>query len=220
MSAIRKLANLQIVLLAVAACAPRAALAQADPDSIHHRNDCRLAAQVVTTGRPHPRLAWATSIMRTCRDAGGTIAQVFSANRHSTDTAYLDVLTYPAIALRDGVLFETAVAIATDRSASLEARVFAIRTLIWSMYPGGGIGYADLVDTPGHERNCGGGPSTHTLVTLGSPMPTNYVSRAKSVANQLGRDTTEVFALQRAAVCLAGVQPYEGPTYPGGAGRL
>jgi hypothetical protein len=218
MRAIPGLASLHLVLLLAGACAPRSTLAQARPDSVHHRNDCRLAAQVVTAGHPRPRLAWATNIMRTCRDGGGPIAQAFSANRHSTDTTYLNALTHPAIALRDGRLFETAIAIASDRRASLQARVYAIRTLIWSMYPGGGIGYTDLVDTPGRERNCGGGPSTHTVVTFGSPMPANYVDRARSVANHLMSDTTEPFALRRAAVCLAGVRPYEGPIHSGGVG--
>jgi len=199
-------------LLVLAACAPRLVAAQERPDSVHHRNDCRLAAQVISTGRPLPRREWALEVIQNCREGGSALAGAMRESRLSSDTAHLNALTWPAIRLRDGEIFQAAMQIAADRGASTQARVFAIRTLMWSMYPGGGLEYADLADlVQGRPRNCfGHGPSTHTIVTQGTPLPADYVARAKALARALDHDATETLAVRRAAVCLSLVRPWSG----------
>jgi hypothetical protein len=196
----------------LAACAPPAVLAQADPDSVHHQNDCRFAAQVVATGQPAARREWALSIIETCRAGGAALAQAIRTSRSSTDVGYLDTLTRPAIRLRDGDVFAASMEIAGDPSASTPARVFAIRTLMWAMFPGGGIAYEDLADmVQGRQRSCfGHGPSTHTDVVQGTPLPGDYVARAKALANRLNADGSEARAVRRAAVCLTLLEPWSG----------
>jgi hypothetical protein len=199
-------------LLTLAACAPRAVLAQDRPDSVHHRNDCRLAAQVISTGQPLPRREWALAVIQGCREGGPALARAMRESRLSSDTAYLNALTWPAIRLRDGEIFQAAMQVAADRGASTQARVFAIRTLMWSMYPGGGIDYADLADlVQGRPRSCfGHGPSTHTSVTQGAALPVDFVARAKELAKTLDHDPTEPLPVRRAAVCLTLVRPWSG----------
>jgi hypothetical protein len=197
-------------LSVLAGCAPRAVLAQANPDSVHHGNDCRLAAQVISTGHPAHRAEWALAKIQNCRDGGHTLAQAISARRSSSDVEALDAVTRPAIRLRDGEVFSASLEIAGDRGASPQARVFAIRTLMWAMFPGGGIEYSDLADlVQGRQRSCfGHGPSTETEITQGTPLPRDYVDRAKALARRLNEDETEVHSVRRAAVCLALVQPW------------
>lgn len=199
-------------LLVLAACAPRMVLAQDRPDSVHHRNDCRLAAQVISTGQPLPRREWALAVIQGCREGGPALARAMQESRLSSDTAYLNSLTWPAIRLRDGEIFQAAMQVAADRGASTQARVFAIRTLMWSMYPGGGLDYADLADlVQGRPRSCfGPGPSTHTSVTQGTALPADFVARAKALAKTLDHDATEALAVRRAAVCLTLLRPWSG----------
>jgi hypothetical protein len=197
-------------LLGLAACAPTFAVAQAEPDTVHLRSNCRLAAQVISTGHPAPRREWALGIIPRCRDGGPALAQALRAHRTSTSVESLNSLTWPTIRLRDGQVFSVAMEIAADRSASTPARVFAIRTLMWAMSPGGGIDYAELIAPPERQRSCGYGPSTHTAVTQGAPLPADYVARSKALANNLVRDSTEEFSVRRAAVCLAYLQPWAG----------
>jgi hypothetical protein len=190
----------------LSACASSSILAQAEPDSVHRRNECRLAAQVISTGNPAPRKDWALAVIRTCREGGAALARAISRARTNPDTAALNALTAPTVQLRDGAVFATALEIAGDRSASVEARVFAIRTLIWSMYPGGGINYPDL--SGGSHRCLGYGPSLHTEVTQGAALPRDYVARAKSLARTLTENVTEAVPVRRAASCLGIVNPW------------
>lgn len=56
--------------LALLVLASSAAAAQADPDSVKFRNDCRLASQVLTTGQPGPHTEDALSIIGLCGREG------------------------------------------------------------------------------------------------------------------------------------------------------
>lgn len=206
MSGFKNAAGLLALFVALSACAPSLTTAQADPDSIHLRNDCRLAGQVLATGHPATRTQWALGVIRRCRDGGAPLARALERSRQSTDTASLNALTSPAINLRDGTVFEKAIEIAGDEGASVQARVFAIRTLIWSIMPGGGISYADLVGTENHVGSCGYGPSLHTVVTAGLPLPGDFLSRAKALANTIVQNRGESRDVRRAAQCLREAQ--------------
>lgn len=114
---------------------PLAASAQANSDSIKHRNDCRLAIQVITTGQPAARSDWAMTFVRECAGFPAALRNSLSAARNSRDTAALARLTAPADWLRDGDVFTAAFELARDRGASPVARVFAIRVMMWVYLP-------------------------------------------------------------------------------------
>jgi hypothetical protein len=194
--------------------APRISTAQASPDSVHHRNDCRLAAQVVASGHPATKRQWAFGTIARCAGAGPVLAQAIRAHRASVNVVDLDSLTQPTFRLRDADVLRAAMEIAGDRGASSPARVFAIRTLIWSMYPAGGVTYEDLADVvTGRDRNCYGyGPSTHPLITQGTALPPDYITRAKELANTVLHDSTEARPVLRAAACLFLIRPWPGLT--------
>jgi hypothetical protein len=186
-----------ILLVLVAACA----VAQTNPDSVKHRDDCRLAAQVLSHGRPAPRYEWALQMAWRCPEAASALGEEMEKMATVRDTAVLNALTQPTIQLRDGRLFDTALRVASDKHASTEARIFAIRTLIYTMRPGGGIDYRDLAE---RDRSCYGfGPSQHQTITQGAPVPTDYVARANAVGRQLAADTTEPDAVRHAGMCAA-----------------
>lgn len=196
-----------VLALSTTACASLSA--QTEPDSIKARNDCRLATQAVTTGHPAVKIAWALRYIRTCPSAGPALAAALVTARESRDTASLARITAPTDWMRDRAVFDAALALVQDRGASAEARVFAIRPLIWSLWPGGELNYGHLVDTDGDGVwSCGGmGPSAEGEITEGTPLAAGWVARAHAVARAIVADSTAPASVRQAAKCLALTQP-------------
>lgn len=194
----------RILIIGAALLLPLGLQAQASPDSIKHGNDCRLAAQIVTTGRPAVKLDWALQIISECPGAANDLSRALSDARASADTVLLKRLTAPTDWLIDGRIVETAVAILLDPGASPQARVFAVRPLIWSLTPGGQLEYGHLVDLDGDgRRSCGGtGPSFHGSVTSGEPLPAGWVERLRGVAQAIRDNPYEPLAVRQAVGCL------------------
>ena len=193
------------VVLGLLVALPACATAQANPDGIHRRNDCRLAAQVLTTGQPSPRLQWAAEVMPGCPQAGITVASALERYRTSRDTAFLSWVTLPANSLQDGHVFVTAMAVLQDKTASAEARVFANRLLFWHLYPSSGVYYSTLVDVDGDGRNpcIAFGASSHVTLVQGSPLPPDWKAQIHAAATRVMRDQTEPAPVRQSAVCVA-----------------
>ena len=187
------------MLASLDACAPAMVTAQASPDSIQHRNDCRLAEQVLRTGHPAPREDWALAMIWTCAQSGPAVAEALSVARASSDTAYLNALTSPLIRLRDGSVFAAALTLAGDRGASVPARVAALRALMYAVRPGGYVDFASL-GSP-QTINCFGTSATDSRVLNGAPLPANHVESVGVLADGLQKDASEPDAIRSAANC-------------------
>jgi hypothetical protein len=185
--------------LLAAACSPTIGTAQANPDSIRLRNDCRLAEQVLATGHPAPREKWALGVIWNCRDAGATMATALRAASTSSDTAYLNALTEPFIRLRDGAVFAAAVSVAQNPGATPPARVAAVRTLMYAVQPGGYVALAALSNP--HTLFCFETPSPHSEVLNGTPLPADYVQQVRTLFYRIEHDSAESQELRRAAHC-------------------
>lgn len=197
--------NRSPLLLILFAALPACASAQANPDSIHRRNDCRLAAQVLTTGQPRPRLEWAAHVMPGCPQAGHTVATALTEYRSASDTVFLNWITLPANSLRDGEVFNAAMDVLQDRSASPTARVFANRVLLWLLYPTAGVYYSTLVDLDGDGRHpcLAFGASSHASVREGAPLPSDWRSRIHAANTRILQDAGEPAPVRQSAVCVA-----------------
>jgi hypothetical protein len=196
-----------IVVVLLALCASPSE-AQESRD-VHIRNDCQLAAQIVVTGQPAGKSEWAMLVVRDCPGAASALARSFSEARGSADTTLLKRLTAPTDWLVDGRIVATALSIFQDRGASPQARVYAVRTLIWSLAPGDEIEYGHLVDV---DRNgvwsCGGrGASFHGQVTQGDRLPRGWPARVDAVARAIHGDSSEPPSVRQAAACLVLTHP-------------
>lgn len=189
-----------IAVLALAAL-PGVLHAQTDPDSVKHRNDCRLAAQVLATGHPAPHYSWALDQAWNCPETAAGLADRLRSSGTLRDTAALNALTAPTLRLRDGRIYTAALGLVQDKSATPEARVFAARTLIYSMRPGGGIDYTALTGPNGFCY--GGGPSPHQSIAQGEPLPAGYVEQIHVVGRHLMRDTSEIGEIRHVGMCLS-----------------
>jgi hypothetical protein len=188
-----------ISLVLAFAMVPAVLQAQEDSTAIQHRSNCNRAEQIIASGHPAPEEEWALGVVWNCAGAGPTLAAALSVAKASSDTAYLNALTAPFIQLRDGTVFTAALALADDNSASVPARVAAIRTLIYAVRPGGYVDPAVLPqDGP---RTCFGSPSPHSSRIEGSPLPANHVALVRALATRLRTDSAAPREIRQAATC-------------------
>lgn len=194
------------VLLALMVSAPQILAAQVDPDSINHRNNCRLAAQVVETGQPPTKKDWALSYIGTCGEGGGEVlAQVLDELRTSNDIERLDEIGHAvAWRLRDGHVYGMAYDIAQDDAASPPARVTAIGLLIGLVYSGAVYSHHQLAS--GEPGSCISG-SLHYQGVEGAPLPEDYSRRILELGEVLERDEAQPTEVRNAALCIWVVHP-------------
>lgn len=121
--------NRLALALLLASAVPAAASAQGvGADSAHLRNECRLAAQVVTTGNPAPKATWARGFLFSC--AHLEVATVMTLWDRAADTdADVDYLISLSARVLDDRLARHLTGIATDRRRPARHRVGAIAVL-------------------------------------------------------------------------------------------
>jgi hypothetical protein len=201
MSALRSFA----FLLALAA-GSRAIGAQADPDSVH-RIDCHLVAQVVMTGFPAAKIEWAFAMVGNCGNEGiHALAVGIASMKSSVDTLFLLNLSRQAGYYRDGGIFESALSVAGDPSASAPARIYALLTMQHIISPRSGNSYAEATS----DFDANGSPKctrltidySHQPVRPGiTPLPSNYEEQARDLARRIEADASAPALVRAAAQC-------------------
>jgi hypothetical protein len=194
-------------LLLLAAASP--ALAQTDPADLDQRSACRGAAEIVANGRPLPGEDWALTRVSECGPDGGlALAAALRVNRTNGSIPLLDLISSPTRYLQDAAIFQAALELAADRSAAPPARIFALRTLLWSVRPGRDIGYTDLAgDARGHTRCEGAGEDVDFHPAYGNPLPRDYADQIRSMAVRITQDPAEAPEMRRAALCARMLPP-------------
>jgi hypothetical protein len=123
-----------VVLLTCAVALPlvpvelRAQDRGANPLTVKHRNDCRLAAQVLSTGEPHTKRDWARGYIATCKNDGPP-AIVQEWRNVPNDTAAVVQLMRASTAIRDIRIYEQVRSVVLDRSRTDVVRVGAMHVL-------------------------------------------------------------------------------------------
>lgn len=196
------LACLLLVVLA------RAGSAQVNSDSVKHRNECRLAEQVMTTGRPEPHREWARGYIAFCghRSRARAASTALMRLRTSEDRRILEKEWGRVRLLRDSTLFETAMEIAADGRSSLPARVYAMRYLLNVVHPDRLITYDLMVREmvrgnrrgPCFERTAAGRQAEYH----GVPQPGDFRERITALMRRIHSDPVQPAQVRRAALCL------------------
>jgi len=196
----KKVLPLLVLLLAGL---PACASAQANPDSVRFRNQCRLASRVIETGHPAPQRDWAYEFITRCgREGGNALAASLRSHRNVQEVSDLDALTRGLRTFRDAAVLEASLEIAKDKTASTPARVFAFRTLITVLSPGRSLTYANVT---GSAAQCFGLPaSQHDEIVEGAPLPPDAQDAIHLTAAEVLRDrATESADVVNAARCAA-----------------
>ena len=196
-----------IALLGVAACGRPNMYADAT-------RDCQSAATLLAPGRePTPEMAPALWRVRACpARAAEILATVLRDSRTTTDTARLEAATWLTQYVHDAQLVSAGIDVATDGRATPEARVAALRTLLWSKAPGHFMPLQAMATGPSCDpRQCystytghfyGGGPvrgDTIRWPVFGTPMPARYAASIDSAAAVAERTSGTPEIVRRAA---------------------
>lgn len=134
-----RMLRLALVLATACASAPVSpVMAQSGvPDSVHHRNDCRLAHQVLVHGRPANKRSWALARLPLCGSGSVEVLQNY-LNRHRSDETYertLDEVVTASFGLVDRNLAFAALSIAKSEASGTAARIQALRLLYAQVRP-------------------------------------------------------------------------------------
>lgn len=198
-----------LVLVPALLLLPQLLQAQAEPDHVKRRKNCRLATQVIETGHLAPKIAWAWQYIGVCEPSEQVQAlnAAIQQARHSNDPAVAERALMRVVFLRDGVLFNEVMNIADDPAASTPARVVALMALAAIRNPQVAPFFAGFVgglDEYGLPR---GGCSKRRMhvppyVEGPNPMPTDYVQQILSLREKLRLSTTAPADVSSAAACV------------------
>lgn len=118
----------RFVLGTLFALGARLVAAQDVADSVQLHNDCRLAAQVLTTGNPDPLRSWALQTIQSCDvEAGAAIPAVWQSPLSTAED--LGSLVAASIANRDARILDAVMTVATNAGAAPELRIASLRVL-------------------------------------------------------------------------------------------
>jgi hypothetical protein len=170
---------------------------------------CDIAIEIVTTGDSRAyskarvgypeeyKQRWAYSHIRPCGARGAAaLASRISATRHSRDTLHLELITAPTRELLDAALFQNALRIVADAGASPEARVFAIRTLMWALQPKLSLRFGGLA-----TGRCIAGFTLHLDTWDGTPLPGNRHEQVEALSRRILEVQTTPNQVRHAVVC-------------------
>lgn len=159
---------LTTLLVAAAPGEARAQAGGANPVAVKHRNDCRLAAQVLTTGQPHTKLDRARDYIGNCENEGPP-AIVQEWRTIPGDTALVVKVMRASTMIHDARIYEQVRAVALDRSRPDVVRVGAMHVLDNYVDPHH-VGWFSAVPPSGEVKQVlpVGGVVTHAPYTNGS----------------------------------------------------
>jgi hypothetical protein len=165
---------------------------------------CQLAVAIFISGSRAASDTWAGREISICGVNGGRAIAVAMRNaRTESDTVFLDFITQATQYVHDGLVYEAAMDVAADPGATVQARIFSLRSLIYLMWPGIRPSYAGLKSgaTPGYPHNCIGATVTHSVPSVANPVPGNYKEQIEKLATRLKQDSTVPVDVRAAAVC-------------------
>jgi hypothetical protein len=198
-------------LAAATGCAGLGTSVPASESPIVPRRECRSYQQLVSPAQPEAFAARSLKRVQACPEqAGRALAAELRRLRTSTDTARLEKATRLAHYLHDGELWRGALSLAGDSGASPEARVFAFRTLVWTMAPAARLSYGGMIrpwpqallESGGsYTIHYYGGHTAHDLTwpAFGTPTPADFLSRTRAVCGRVAADPNEADLVRRAA---------------------
>lgn len=205
MSHFRKFVLAFTLLLTVGSASTAYAQVGAEgPVDVKHRNDCRLAAQVIATGTVEPKSDWALSMISSCGAEGGrALAAAVRQSSSSSDTTWLNRLTQRALYLHDGQLYRAALEVAGATHASVPARIFAFRTLVNHVEP---TTWFHAIDDMAPERfqgiwHCSPSFLGHEIASTGLAIPEDGRREVRELASRTFATPTAPESVKAAAHC-------------------
>lgn len=162
------------------------------PEEVRLRNDCRLAAQVLQTGHPAPKTAWAMEMIASCAIDGPPIL-AYLWSQPSLDSARAERVLDASSRLRDQRIAGAALHAAQTTSNPEAVRLAGVILLVRYIDPHAGLAVPLLVPPTGwrpgmHVRSIPLGSSPHAIpqLTGDAPLPSDFADKALAALGVLG----------------------------------
>ena len=162
---------------------------------------CRNAARIVETGRPAKKEALARDIIRECGGAiaGNAAASATVSLRLERDTSLLVEAMAPFWGLQDTAFYRATSEVVHDRSASSEARVMAVRSLIGILHQGSyAVSYSSLAS---EGEDCTLSQHIGILPPHGTGLAAGAESRVGQLLTAILGNAGEPAKVRSAAAC-------------------
>jgi hypothetical protein len=205
------------VALSLGLAAAPPASGQSTPRTIALSKECEQALRLAVQGhlrreedeqwdRKHgggrSKTDWMWAILPHCGKAGGVAgAGMWTATRAVSDTTRL-AETYAGLwRFRDAAVFNAAVMLAADPSATTPSRVFSTMLLVAQLFDQLDPAYREFIAT-GRYDVCRIGGVVDRSISLGAPLPADARMRARTLARALVADPGAPRDVQNAGRCL------------------
>jgi hypothetical protein len=190
-----------VALAALVTLSPRAD-AQVDLDSLRAAHNCAAALRIVQHGNPDTKEDWAWSTLPGCgAAASGAARDAWLVQRTVTDTVQIAETFNRLWSFRDASLFEAAMGMAADASATYQSRVFSVMMLVEQLLDGELTEYRYFSTTPA-TGVCRIGDVFDRQIRVGTPLAADARQRAHTLAQSLAASTDAPAAVQSAGRCL------------------
>jgi len=181
----------------------------AQDHSVKHRNDCRLAQQVLMHGRPANRREWAINYSNNCGALGGeSLAAILPRYRNvSAPGGEMEDVVQSAAFLIDRRIFDAALLLAADEGGASVARVQAIRIVYHQLNPASYYDYPAFI-TDSRSPRVEKLPSIVSEAPLtGTPLGDDALERAAQMARGvITRASTSASVRQAGSFLLSDVE--------------
>lgn len=176
--------------------------AQVKLDSLRAAHTCSAALLVVQRGHPDKKEDWAWSALPGCgADASGAARDAWLVQRTVADTVQIAETFNRLWSFRDALLFEAAMGIAADPSATDRSRVFSVMMLVEQLLDHELTEYRYFSTTPG-TGVCRIGDVFDRQIRVGIPLAADARQRAHTLAQSLAASANAPAAVQSAGRCL------------------
>jgi hypothetical protein len=181
--------------------------------SLASQKECDKAAKIVAKGHPEKKQPSALQTLAACGPIGAqALATGMNEYRTETDTGSLAVFMRAADRWRDANIMNTAIQLASDPSATVESRVFALRHITGLVNPYFLFDYAAMIAGRNEVRDSNGVLVSWTLGCprvmrswkpnlVGTPLPADYRTRIQSTIEAIATNTSLPAMLRNATQC-------------------
>lgn len=171
----------------------------------YQRERCRLAAQVITTGRPATKADWAWRTIAGCHsDGAAAVASAIAQLGVSDDSALRERVLSSAVFLKDGRIFGALVAVATSAGAPSESRITAIKGILAQYNDAVVVGDERRFRMSGPNGYCGFAQGTSARSDTGQALPSDMRLQAVRAMQRTAQTTADP-AVASAAWCVRGI---------------
>ncbi|MGB7211167.1 MAG: hypothetical protein WBC97_00920 [Gemmatimonadales bacterium] len=186
-------------MLALLVSAALPAKAQADPDSVKLRNDCRRYRQVLTTGKPAPHRAEALERVNLCQDAPSIFVDWLGSLSSATNPDQFADFRSEVSGVRDGLVFAKALATSQDRGGSPTARVVALLVVLDQQGYSWSAAFTNVIT---RGKYCALAPASGVDTRVLTPLPSDYLDQSIAVSARIASDVNEPTPVRNAAACV------------------